>query len=161
LYQQFEYLIQELQSLEFMKGFYLVGGTALALKLGHRNSIDIDLFTQDEFNDNDVIEIAKSIEPSDRGELEITCVNQAYLDMGLLQMEMLGRGFAWLDTGTHESLLEASMFVQTIEHRQGFKIAALEEIAFNHGWINQQQLLARASLMSKNSYGQYLIELVQ
>lgn len=113
------------------------------------------------FYDNQVTAIAKSIQPSARGELEITCVNQVYLEQGTLQMEMLGRGFAWLDTGTHESLLDASMFVQTIEHRQGFKIAALEEIAYNQGWISADFLLERAATMQKNSYGQYLSELVK
>lgn len=113
------------------------------------------------FYDNQVTDIAQSIQPSARGELEITTVNQVYLEQGSLHMEMLGRGFAWLDTGTHESLLEASMFVQTIEHRQGFKIAALEEIAFNQGWISAEFLLERAASMQKNSYGQYLSELVK
>jgi len=112
------------------------------------------------FYDCNVVPLAKLIKPSARGEFEITTLNQLYLEQGLLHMEMLGRGFAWLDTGTHESLLEASMFVQTIEHRQGFKIAALEEIAFNNGWIDAAQLIARAQLMSKNSYGQYLLDLV-
>jgi glucose-1-phosphate thymidylyltransferase len=112
------------------------------------------------FYDNDVIEIAKSIKPSERGELEITCVNNAYLAKGKLNVEMLGRGFAWLDTGTHESLLEAGQFVQTIEHRQGFKIACLEEIAFNNGWLSSIEIAKLAKPMMKNSYGQYLMSLV-
>jgi glucose-1-phosphate thymidylyltransferase len=112
------------------------------------------------FYDNDVIEIAKSIKPSERGELEITCLNNAYLAKGKLNVEMLGRGFAWLDTGTHESLLEAGQFVQTIEHRQGFKIACLEEIAFNNGWLSSIEITKLAKPMMKNSYGQYLMSLV-
>jgi len=112
------------------------------------------------FYDNSVVEIAKSIKPSDRGELEITCVNNAYLEKGELSVEMLGRGFAWLDTGTHESLLEAGQFVQTIEHRQGFKIACLEEIAFNNGWLSAEKIKELAKPMMKNSYGQYLQSLI-
>jgi glucose-1-phosphate thymidylyltransferase len=113
------------------------------------------------FYDNDVVEIAKLIQPSARGELEITSVNNAYLERGALNVELLGRGFAWLDTGTHESLLEASMFVQTIEHRQGYKIACLEEIAFNNGWLGVDELQKMGDAMSKNSYGQYLMSLVK
>lgn len=113
------------------------------------------------FYDNDVIELAKKVEPSDRGELEITSVNQAYLAQGRLRVEVLGRGFAWLDTGTHESLLEASQFVETIEKRQGFKVACLEEIAFNNGWLTVNDLSRAGSDLSKNGYGQYLLDLVR
>jgi len=111
------------------------------------------------FYDNDVIEIAKSIKPSHRGELEITDVNIAYLERGDLNVELLGRGFAWLDTGTHDSLLEASHFVQTIERRQGFKIACLEEIAYVQGWMSKGQLLIQAEKLKKTGYGQYLLAL--
>jgi glucose-1-phosphate thymidylyltransferase len=112
------------------------------------------------FYDNDVVSIAKQVQPSARGELEITSINQAYLERGTLHVELLGRGFAWLDTGTHESLLEASQFVETIEKRQGYKIACLEEIAFNNGWLTPEELLERGKSMSKNSYGQYLLSIV-
>lgn len=113
------------------------------------------------FYDNDVIEIAKAVKPSARGELEITDVNNAYLKRGDLRVERLGRGFAWLDTGTHDSLLEASQYVQTIEHRQGLKIACLEEIAFANNWINRQQLQERANDFGKTGYGQYLAKLAE
>ena len=112
------------------------------------------------FYDNDVIQIAKQVKPSDRGELEITTVNQMYLERGDLNVELLGRGFAWLDTGTHESLLEAAQFVETIEKRQGYKVACLEEIAFNNGWLSAEKILEIGQSMSKNEYGQYLISLV-
>ncbi|ATP48067.1 glucose-1-phosphate thymidylyltransferase RfbA [Pseudomonas kermanshahensis] len=108
------------------------------------------------FYDNDVVEIAKGIRPSERGELEITDVTNAYLQRGDLRVERFGRGFAWLDTGTHESLLDASQYVQTIENRQGLKVACLEEIAFNKGWITRDQLLAKAEKLKKTGYGQYL-----
>ncbi|MCQ6963437.1 glucose-1-phosphate thymidylyltransferase RfbA [Methanolobus chelungpuianus] len=108
------------------------------------------------FYDNNVIEIAKNCKPSERGELEITSVNEEYLRRGNLKVELLGRGFAWLDTGTHDSLIAASHFVQTIEQRQGFKIACLEEIAYNNGWMSQEQLLKTANILKKTDYGQYL-----
>ncbi len=111
------------------------------------------------FYDNDVIRIAKAVKPSARGELEITDVNNAYLERGDLRVERFGRGFAWLDTGTHDSLLEASQYVQTIEHRQGLKVACLEEIAFQNGWIDKDKLLAQAKAFGKTGYGQYLFKL--
>jgi glucose-1-phosphate thymidylyltransferase len=112
------------------------------------------------FYDNDVIEIAKSIEPSSRGELEITDINVAYLNRGDLAVEILGRGFAWLDTGTHDSLIEASQFVQTVERRQGLKIACLEEIAFHQQWISKDALLKQAEALKKTNYGEYLSRVV-
>ena len=113
------------------------------------------------FYDNDVIEMAKRVIPSYRGELEITTLNQMYMERGDLNVELLGRGFAWLDTGTHESLLEAAMFVETIEKRQGYKIACLEEIAWNNGWLSNEQVMRTARSLSKNSYGQYLADLIK
>lgn len=113
------------------------------------------------FYDNSVIDIAKNLKPSARGELEITDVNKAYLEKGRLSLEVLGRGFAWLDTGTHESLLEASNFIATIEHRQGLKIACLEEISFNKGYISAEQVEKIAHTMKNNQYGIYLREMIR
>ena len=113
------------------------------------------------FYDNKVVEIAKQVKPSHRGELEITSINQAYLESSELSVELLGRGFAWLDTGTHESLLEAAHFVETIEARQGYKIACLEEIAYMHGWLSKHELLELAKPLSKNSYGDYLMDVAK
>ena len=113
------------------------------------------------FYGNSVIEIAKNVKPSERGELEITTVNEEYLKQNKLEVELLGRGFAWLDTGTHDSLIEAGQFVQTIEHRQGYKVACLEEIAYNNNWISKEEVLEIAKPLSKNGYGKYLVELVE
>lgn len=113
------------------------------------------------FYDNSVIEIAKNVKPSERGELEITTVNEEYLKKDKLKVELLGRGFAWLDTGTHDSLIEAGQFVQTIEHRQGYKVACLEEIAYNNGWISKEKILEIAKPLAKNGYGEYLYSLVK
>lgn len=113
------------------------------------------------FYDNDVVQIAKHVKPSPRGELEITSVNQAYLERGDLSVELLGRGFAWLDTGTHESLLEAGHFVETIEKRQGYKIACLEEIAFHNGWLGKDDLRRMGQSLTKTGYGEYLLSLIE
>lgn len=113
------------------------------------------------FYPNDVVDVAKRIKPSKRGELEITTVNQEYLSQGRLMVQTLQRGFAWLDTGTHDSLSEASTFIEVIEKRQGLKIACLEEIAFKKGWISKESLYATAQPMAKNSYGQYLLNLIK
>jgi len=113
------------------------------------------------FYDNEVIQLAKQVKPSERGELEITTINQAYLERGELNVEVLGRGFAWLDTGTQGSLLEAAQFVETLEKRQGYKVACLEEIALNNEWLSKEQVLDIGQTMSKNGYGQYLISLVK
>ena len=111
------------------------------------------------FYPNDVVQKAKKVKPSDRGELEITTLNQDYLDEQRLKVELMGRGYAWLDTGTHESLLEASMFIQTIENRQGLKVACIEEIAYDMGYISKENLLELAEPLKKNQYGQYLLKL--
>jgi glucose-1-phosphate thymidylyltransferase len=113
------------------------------------------------FYTNEVVEIAKNIKPSDRGELEITTVNETFLKKGKLKVELMGRGYAWLDTGTHESLLEASSFIQTIEKRQGLKVACLEEIAYEEGFISAEKVLELAKPLAKSGYGQYLIKRVQ
>lgn len=112
------------------------------------------------FYDKNVVEMAKQVKPSHRGELEITTLNQMYLEQGTLNVELLGRGFAWLDTGTHDSLIEASQFIHTIEKRQGLKVACLEEIAFRKGWLSKQQVADEAKVMIKTSYGQYLNQLI-
>ena len=113
------------------------------------------------FYDNNVVDYAKNLQPSDRNELEITDLNRIYLKHGALNVEIMGRGYAWLDTGTHESLLDASQFVATIEHRQGLKIACPEEIAFRRGWINETQLESLAMPLAKNSYGEYLLQVLK
>lgn len=112
------------------------------------------------FYDNQVVELAKKVKPSARGELEISTLNQMYLDLGKLNVQLLGRGFAWLDTGTHESLQEASSFVQTIENVQGLKVACLEEIAYRNGWLTSEQVMVAGEALQKNDYGQYLLALL-
>lgn len=111
------------------------------------------------FYDNNVVNLAREIKPSERGELEITDLNRVYLEQNQLHVELLGRGFAWLDTGTHDALLEAGHFVQTIEHRQGMKVACLEEIAFNNNWVSLEDIHNKGEALGKTSYGQYLIRL--
>lgn len=135
-------------------------GAAISLEEKPKNPRSNLAVTGLYFYDNDVVEIAKTVKPSDRGELEITSINQTYMSRGDLRVQRLGRGFAWLDTGTQESLLGASLFVETIESRQGLKIACLEEISFSRGWLSAEQLDKAAKQLSKSSYGDYLRSLV-
>jgi glucose-1-phosphate thymidylyltransferase len=135
---------------------YDAGGQALSIEEKPSNPRSNIAVTGLYFYDNDVVSIAKSITPSDRGELEITSVNNIYLAAKKLNVELLGRGIAWLDTGTHDALIEASSFVQVIEKRQGLKIACLEEVAYNNGWLSSNDLMERAAQYSNNDYGSYL-----
>lgn len=136
-------------------------GKAVSIEEKPRHSKSNYAITGLYFYDNDIVEIARSVRPSPRGELEITSVNQAYLERGALHVELLGRGHTWLDTGTHESLLEASQFIRTIEHHQGFKIACLEEIAWRNQWIDDATLARAAEALSQNHYGMYLHALLE
>ncbi|WP_207263526.1 glucose-1-phosphate thymidylyltransferase RfbA [Pseudomonas sp. GW101-3H06] len=137
------------------------GGQVLSIEEKPQNPKSNYAVTGLYFYDNQVVEIAKNIKPSPRGELEITDINRVYLEQKSLRVEMLRRGFAWLDTGTHDSLLEASHFVHTIEKRQGLKVACLEEIAYNKGWITATELAAQAERLGKTGYGQYLEKLLE